>query len=69
MIAVESVPFPMLSRAERRVAVLAVEGLTNPQIAAALGRSVGVVETHLTNAYRKLGVRGRAELAAHAAAG
>jgi DNA-binding CsgD family transcriptional regulator len=40
------------------------DGLTNAQIADLLGISAKTVEFHLGNAYRKVGVRGRAGLAA-----
>ncbi len=53
-----------LTEMERRVAELAVEGRTNREIAAHLFVSVRTVESHLSSAYRKLGVRRRAELAA-----
>lgn len=49
---------------EQRVAALAARGLTNRQIAAALLLSVSTVEQRLTRIYRKLRVRGRAELPA-----
>jgi DNA-binding CsgD family transcriptional regulator len=51
-----------LSDAERRVAMLAAYGYTNGQIANKLYITVSTVEQHLTRAYRKLGVTGRAEL-------
>jgi DNA-binding CsgD family transcriptional regulator len=53
-----------LTAAERRAVVLAAAGRTNRQIAEELFLSVRTVEIHLTNAYRKLGVARRAELAA-----
>jgi DNA-binding CsgD family transcriptional regulator len=53
-----------LSPAEGRAARLAALGHTNRQIAEALFVGVRTVEIHLTNAYRKLGIAGRAELAA-----
>ncbi|MFF3919626.1 AAA family ATPase [Streptomyces sp. NPDC001852] len=53
-----------LTDAERRVAALAAEGLTNRGIAARLGVTVSTVEQHLTRVYRKLGVHGRADLPA-----
>lgn len=52
-----------LTRGERRVVDLAVEGQANKQIALTLRISVKTVETHLSSAYRKLGTRGRGELA------
>lgn len=48
---------------ELRVAELAADGLLNPAIADALTISRRTVETHLTSAYRKLGIPGRAALA------
>ncbi|MER6569562.1 AAA family ATPase [Streptomyces sp. NPDC001093] len=56
-----------LTDAERRVAALAAEGLTNRGIAARLGVTVSTVEQHLTRVYRKLGVSGRADLSAQPA--
>lgn len=53
-----------LSRREAQVARLAVEGATNPEIAARLRIAAGTVKKHLDNIYVKLGVRGRLELAA-----
>jgi DNA-binding CsgD family transcriptional regulator len=55
-----------LTEAERRVAALAVEGMTNKEVAAALFLSVNTVETTLRRVYRKLGVRSRVELARRA---
>ncbi|MCC3772790.1 helix-turn-helix transcriptional regulator, partial [Streptomyces sp. UNOC14_S4] len=52
-----------LTRAERRVVELAVGGRTNAEICAALHLARRTVETHLTSAYRKLGVTRRAQLA------
>ena len=51
-----------LTPAERRVALLAAEGSTNGAIASSLYISMKTVESHLARAYRKLGVRSRAEL-------
>jgi DNA-binding CsgD family transcriptional regulator/tetratricopeptide (TPR) repeat protein len=51
-----------LSGAERRVAALAARGHINRQIAEDLCITVSTVEQHLTRVYRKLGVRGRADL-------
>jgi DNA-binding CsgD family transcriptional regulator/Tfp pilus assembly protein PilF len=59
-----------LTAAERRTARMASEGLTNRQIAQALFVSARTVEAQLHQAYRKLRITGRAELAAalHSAA-
>lgn len=56
--------WPGLTPAERDVAGLLAQGLTNPEIAARLGVSAGTVMDHVSSALRKLGVRTRAELAA-----
>ena len=53
-----------LTEAERRVVELAIEGLSNKEIARALVVAVPTVETHLSHAYAKLGVRSRAQLRA-----
>jgi DNA-binding CsgD family transcriptional regulator len=45
------------------VADLAVAGRSNREIADQLVVSVRTVESHLASAYRKLGVRSRAQLA------
>jgi DNA-binding NarL/FixJ family response regulator len=52
-----------LTASERRVADLAAEGQTNRDIAQALYVTPKTVEVHLSNAYRKLGIRSRRELA------
>lgn len=51
-----------LSPAEEQVAGLAAQGLTNREIARELVVTVRTVETHLSSAYAKLGLRSRAEL-------
>jgi DNA-binding CsgD family transcriptional regulator len=51
-----------LTVAERRVAELAGAGQPNRAIAEALFVTVKTVETHLSSAYRKLGIRNRAAL-------
>lgn len=51
-----------LTASERKVAELAVSGMTNQLIARQLEITVRTVEKHLTNSYRKLGVDGRADL-------
>jgi DNA-binding CsgD family transcriptional regulator len=56
-----------LTASEERVAALAASGLTNQQVADALIVSPKTVEAHLARAYRKLGIRSRAELGARMA--
>ncbi len=51
-----------LTPSERRVVDLAAAGQANREIAQALFVTPKTVEVHLTNAYRKLGVRSRREL-------
>lgn len=52
-----------LTAAELRVALLAADGLTDREICGQLFLSPKTVEFHLGRVYRKLGVRGRTELA------
>ena len=52
-----------LTPAELRVALLAADGLSTKEICAQLYLSINTVEFHLGRVYRKLGVRGRTELA------
>ncbi len=52
----------VLSTAEHRVVVLAARGRTNREIAEELYITMSTVEQHLTRAYRKLHVKGRADL-------
>jgi pimeloyl-ACP methyl ester carboxylesterase/DNA-binding CsgD family transcriptional regulator len=52
-----------LTGAERGVAVLVAEGLSNPVIATRLFVSRHTVESHLKHAYAKLGISSRVELA------
>lgn len=52
-----------LTPSERRIAELAAAGTSNREIAATLFLSVRTVETHLTSAYRRLGISSRRELA------
>jgi DNA-binding CsgD family transcriptional regulator len=56
-------PVGGLTPSEQRVAALAAEGQTNREVADALFITVKSVEWHLGNVYRKLGVRGRRDLA------
>ncbi|MEV6156832.1 AAA family ATPase [Nonomuraea sp. NPDC052129] len=51
-----------LTPAERRVALLALHGHSNGQIAQALFVTIKTVETHLAHAYRKLGITNRRQL-------
>jgi DNA-binding CsgD family transcriptional regulator len=52
-----------LTPSERRIAERAAAGASNPEIAQALFVTVKTVEMHLSNAYRKLEISGRRELA------
>jgi DNA-binding NarL/FixJ family response regulator len=52
-----------LTASERRVAAFAADGQSNRDIAQALFVTPKTVEVHLSNAYRKLGIRSRRELA------
>jgi len=53
-----------LTPAEGRIARLAADGLSNKEIAQHLFVTVGTVQTTLVHVYRKLGIRGRKEIAA-----
>ena len=53
-----------LTPTERQVVELVVAGRSNADIAATMVVSVRTVESNLTRAYRKLGVKSRTELAA-----
>jgi DNA-binding CsgD family transcriptional regulator len=52
-----------LTPTEQQVVALAVEGLSNPEIAERLFMSRGTVKTHLAHVYAKLNVSNRTELA------
>jgi DNA-binding CsgD family transcriptional regulator len=52
-----------LTASERRVAAFAADGQSNRDIAQALFVTPKTVEVHLSNAYRKLGIRSRRDLA------
>ncbi|MDA8295737.1 MAG: AAA family ATPase [Actinomycetota bacterium] len=54
---------PRLSSAEAKAAHLAASGISNPEVAEALGLSRRTVESHLYSAFKKLGIRSRTELA------
>ena len=58
----EATGLPQLTVTERRVAELAAEGDSNPEIAQALFVTRKTVETHLGSVYRKLDVSGRGRL-------
>ncbi len=58
-----ALPITRLSPRERQVAAFIGNGATNHEIATALFLSEKAVEYHLGNAYQKLGVRSRTELA------
>ena len=60
----ESEALAVLTVGERRVATLALDGLSNRQIAEQLVVSVKAVEGHLSKVYRKLEVSSRRDLAA-----
>jgi DNA-binding CsgD family transcriptional regulator len=51
-----------LTASERRVVYLAAEGRDDRDIAQALYVTPKTIDKHLTNAFRKLGVRSRREL-------
>ncbi|MBN1518882.1 MAG: helix-turn-helix transcriptional regulator [Spirochaetales bacterium] len=51
-----------LSQREHQVLRLIVEGKRYKEIAAALDISMPTVKSHVSSAYRKLGVKGRADL-------
>lgn len=53
-----------LTPAEQRVARMVADGLTNPEIGERLFISARTVQTHLSRVFTKLGISGRAELAA-----
>ena len=52
-----------LTPSERRVAVMAAEGLSNPEIAQRLFITRATVESHLHSAYQKLNISSRRQLA------
>lgn len=60
----EAEALAILTTAERRVAMLAIDGLTNREIATRLTVSVKAVEGHLSKVYRKLGIGSRSALIA-----
>jgi DNA-binding CsgD family transcriptional regulator len=58
-----------LTPSERRVAAMAAEEMTNREIAQSLFVTPKTVEVHLSNAYRKLEIRNRRQLAGALGAG
>lgn len=56
-------PGAALTDSERQVAEQAAAGMSNKEIAASMYLSAKTVEMHLSSAYRKLGIRSRAQLA------
>jgi DNA-binding NarL/FixJ family response regulator len=52
-----------LTSSERRVAEMAADGQSNKDIAQALYVTPKTVEVHLSNTYRKLGIKSRRALA------
>ena len=59
-----AVPQPTLTTRERQIAKLAAAGVPSKEIADQLYLSARTVDNHLLRVYAKLGVAGRAELAA-----
>ena len=57
---------PRLSRREREVVGLVVEGRSNDEVGAALGICVTTVETHLRRIFERFDLRSRTELVARA---
>ncbi|GAA3898810.1 LuxR family transcriptional regulator [Streptomyces lacrimifluminis] len=62
--AVSHAPLKALSRREREVAALVAEGMSNRQIATALGRSPRTVTGHVENILAKLGLGSRTQVGA-----
>ena len=59
----------VLTPTEQKIAELATSGMTNREVAATLFVSLKTVEANLTQIYRKLGIRSRAQLAMKFASG
>jgi DNA-binding CsgD family transcriptional regulator len=58
-----------LTATEQKIAELATSGMTNRDVASTLFISLKTVEANLTQVYRKLGIRSRAQLAAKLTSG
>ena len=56
-----------LTRREREIVALVVQGMSNRRVAAELFVSERTVETHLRNVFKMLGLESRAQLTAWAA--
>jgi len=52
----------ILTKRERHVAKLVMQGMSNKQVARALGICEGTVKVHLHSAYTKLGAANRVQL-------
>ena len=59
-----SVDKPALSSRERQILAMVVMGLTNHEISSRMFLAESTVKSHLSSAYKKLGVRSRSEAAA-----
>ncbi len=57
------VPRTVLTPSQHEIAIMAAEGATAREIAEQLGRGFETVRTHLREAYKRLGVKRRVELA------
>jgi DNA-binding CsgD family transcriptional regulator len=58
----------LLTPQELQIARLVADGMTNREVAASLFLSPKTIESHLQNAYRKLGVHSRTQLSKRLAA-
>jgi DNA-binding NarL/FixJ family response regulator len=65
----DSVEPPTLTHREKQVLGLMADGLTNAQIGRSLYLAESTVKTHLSNAFKRLGVRSRHEASARLLAG
>ena len=61
-------PKTSLSSREREICNLVIKGMRSKEVALQLGISSSTVDHHIGNAYRKLGVNDRTNLALHFAA-